>query len=92
MKRYSGILDKTGTEIKDGDTLEIDFDAAAKIIKEGFLVTKLTTLKPTADARLKVEFRQARFRLIWRTQNGGVDTGSDLADIDCITSCVEVAA
>ena len=89
-KLGSGVIDKHDNEIFEEDTLQIDFDGAAKVIGDGLLIRKLEWRKPTQDARLKVEFRHARFRLVWRTHNGGVDTGTDVAYLIAIPQFVEV--
>ena len=87
----SGIVDKHGKEIFEEDTLQIDFDKAQKVIGDGLLIRELEWSKPNqADARLKVEFRHARFRLVWRTHNGGVDTGEDVSYLIAIPQLVEV--
>ncbi|MBR0061833.1 MAG: hypothetical protein IJP68_10190 [Selenomonadaceae bacterium] len=87
----SGVIDKHGREIFEEDTLQIDFDKAAKVIGDGLLIRELEWSKPNqADARLKVEFRHARFRLVWRTRNGGVDTGKDVFYLIAIPQFVEV--
>lgn len=84
----SGVRDKNGTEIFDGDIIQIDFAAAAKLIGEGFLIHDLRIAQPAPDAILVVEFRNARFHVVWRTRNGGVDTGVDLYHIDAIKEFV----
>lgn len=86
----SGVRDKNGTEIFDGDIIQIDFDAAAKLIGEGFLIQELENSKSAPDAILVVEFRDARFHVVWRTRNGAVDTGVDLYHIDAIAQYVTV--
>ena len=85
-------LDKNYNGIYDGDEIRIDFDGAAKVIGEGLLLSTLQTLKPTADAKLYVEYSHYRYRLIWRTHNGRVDTGIDMASLETILPYVEVAA
>lgn len=85
----SGLIDKCGQEIFDGDILDIDYDKARDIIGEGTLVAELKLMHmPTA--RMVVEFSAARFRLVWRTDDGGVDTGKDLAMLRAILPAVEV--
>lgn len=86
----SGIVDKHGKEIFEEDTLQIDFDKAQKVIGDGLLIRDITSMKPKQDARLKVEFRHARFCLVWRTHNGGVDTGKDVSSLLAILQFVEV--
>ena len=86
----SGIKDKHGNEIFENDTLLIDFDRAAKVIGDGLLIDKLTAGQFSPDARLKVEFRDARFRLVWRTHNGGFDTGCDVSYLYVISKFVEI--
>ena len=86
----SGIKDKHGREIFEEDTLLIDFDRAAKVIGDVFLVRYLIERKFSPDARLKVEFRDARFRLIWREHNASFDTGFDVSDIYVISKFVEI--
>jgi len=84
--------DKNYNGIYDGDEIRIDFDGAAKVIGEGLLLSTLKTTKPTADAKLYVEYSHYRYRLIWRTHNGRVDTGVDMASLETILPYVEVAA
>ena len=85
----SGLIDKCGQEIFDGDILDIDYDKAQRIIGDGSLVAEIKVMRlPTAV--LVVKFSAARFRLVWRTDNGGVDTGKDLAMIRAILPAVEV--
>lgn len=85
----SGICDKTGTEIFDGDILDIDYATAQDILGKGTLLAELKVMRlPTAV--LVVEFSAARFRLVWRTKNGGVDTGKDLTMLIPVLPAVEV--
>lgn len=86
----SGVRDKFNAEIFDGDIIQIDWEPAAKLIGEGFLIQELENSKPAPDAILVVEFRNARFRVVWRTRNGSVDTGVDLYHIDAIAQYVTV--
>lgn len=92
LAQYTECNDGDGDEIYDGDTLEIDFEGAAKIIGDGLLLSTIAATKPTADAKLKVEWSHCRYRLIWRTHNGRVDTGVDLSLLDGILPYVEVEA
>lgn len=85
----SGLFDKYGQEIFDGDILDIDYATAQDILGKGTLLAELKVMRlPTAI--LVVEFSAARFRLVWRTKNGGIDTGKDLAMIQAILPTVEV--
>lgn len=77
-------------ELYDGDEIRIDMDKAAQIVGEGLMLSTLKNSKPTAEAKLYVEYSHYRYRLIWRTPNGRVDTGLDLALISNILECVEV--
>ena len=86
----SGIRDKFNAEIFDGDIIQIDWDAAAKFIGEGLLIHELRIAQPAPDGLLVVEFRDARFHVVWRTRNGAVDTGVDLYHIDAIARFVTV--
>lgn len=86
----SGIKDKHGKEIFEGDTLSIDFDGAAKVIGDGSFIRDLITRKFSRNAKLVVEFRHARFRLVWRTYNCGFDTGFDVSYLIAIEPFVEI--
>jgi len=90
VAQFTNCLDANGEEIYDDDEIRIDFDGAAKVIGEGLLLSTLQTLKPTADAKLYVEYSHYRYRLIWRTHNGRVDTGVDMALLESILPYVEV--
>ena len=68
----------------------VEIDGAAKVIGEGLLLSTLQTVKPTADAKLYVEYSHYRYRLIWKTANGRVDTGVDMALLETILPYVEV--
>lgn len=92
LAQFTNFVDGDGDEIYDGDTLKIDFAGAAKIIGDGLLLSTIEATKPTADAKLKVEWSHCRYRLAWRTHNGRVEIGVDLALIDCILPYVEVEA
>lgn len=84
------VFDKNYNGIYDGDEIRIDFDGAGKVIGEGLLLSTLKTTKPTADAKLYVEYSHYRYRLIWKTANGRVDTGIDMALLETILPYVEV--
>lgn len=88
--QFTDCYDGGGNEIYEGDYLEIDFEGAAKIIGDGSLISDLKASKPTPEAQLHVEYRQARFELVWRTKNGGVDTGVGLYLIEPIKKFVKV--
>ena len=90
VAQFTNCLDANGEEIYDGDEIRIDFDGAAKVIGEGLLLSTLQTVKPTADAKLYVEYSHYRYRLIWKTANGRVDTGVDMALLETILPYVEV--
>lgn len=77
-------------ELYDGDEIRIDMEKAAQIVGEGLMLSTIKATKPTAEAKLYVEYSHYRYRLIWRTHNGRVDTGLDLALISNILECVEV--
>ena len=85
----SGIYDRNDVEIFEGDILQIDFDAAQKIIGEGYLITDLKNFT-LPNSRLQVEFVAARFHLVWRTHNGSADTGIDVSFLNTIKDCVTV--
>ena len=90
VAQFTEFLDKDGAEVYEGDTLEIDFAGAAKVIGDGSLIRDLEDSKPAADAKLKVEFSHGRYQLMWRTKNGCVDTGVDLYYINAIRKFVKV--
>lgn len=77
-------------ELYDGDEIAIDEEKAAQVIKDGLLIQTLKATKPAADAKLKVEWSDYRYRLIWKTKNGRVDTGVDMALISPILQYVQV--
>lgn len=77
-------------DLYDGDEIRIDYDGVAKVIGEGLMLRTLKATKPTEDAKLKVEYSYYRYRLIWRTHNGSVDTGIDMALLAPILPFVEV--
>ena len=85
---FTEFVDKDGAEVYEGDTLELDYDGAAKVIGEGSLIRDLEDSKPTADAKLKVEFSHGRYQLRWRTKNGCVDTGVDLYLLESVKQFV----
>ena len=86
--QFTEFLDKDGAEVYEGDTLELDWSGAAKVIGEGSLIRDLETLKPTAEAKLKVECSHGRYQLRWRTKNGCVDTGVDLYLLEVVKQFV----
>ena len=86
------VSDKNYNGIYDGDTIRIDYDAAAKVIGDGLLLRTIQTLKPSNDAKLKIEYSHYRYRLIWKTHNGRVDTGIDMALLETILPFVEVVS
>lgn len=89
--QFTGCYDGDGEEIYEGDDLEIDFEGAAKAIGKGFLICDLKALKPKSEeAQLHVEYRRARFELVWRTHNGGVLSGVDMYYIEPIKKFVKV--
>ena len=77
-------------ELYDGDEIRIDMEKAAQIVGEGLMLSTIKNTKPNDEAKLYVEYSHYRYRLIWRTPNGRVDTGLDLALISNILECVEV--
>lgn len=86
--QFTEFIDADGEEVYEGDTLELDWSGAAKVIGEGSLIRDLETLKPTVDAKLKVEFSHGRYQLRWRTANGCVDTGVDLYLLESVKQFV----
>ncbi|MBQ4494716.1 MAG: hypothetical protein II968_03010 [Selenomonadaceae bacterium] len=86
--QFTEFLDKDGAEVYEGDALELDFVGAAKVIGDGSLIRDLEIVKPTADAKLKVEFSHGRYQLKWRTKNGCVDTGIDLYLLESVKQFV----
>ena len=86
--QFTEFLDKDGAEVYEGDTLELDYDGAAKVIGDGSLIRDLEIVKPTAEAKLKVEFLRGRYQLRWRTKNGCVDTGIDLYLLESVKQFV----
>lgn len=86
--QFTEFLDKDGAEVYEGDTLELDYDGAAKVIGDGSLIRDLEDSKPTAEAKLKVEFSHGRYQLMWRTKNGCVDTGIDLYLLESVKQFV----
>ena len=77
-------------ELYDGDEIRIDMEKAAQIVGDGLMLSMIKATKPNDEAKLYVEYSHYRYRLIWRTPNGRVDTGLDLALISNILECVEV--
>lgn len=90
VAQFTEFVDADGEEIYEGDYLEIDFAGAAKVIGDGSLIRDLETLKPSPEAKLRVEYINARYELVWRTPNGGVDTGVDLYYINAVRKFVKV--
>ena len=85
----SGVRDKFGKEIVENDIIQIDFAPAAKLIGEGSLIRDLLTVRPK-DARLVVEFRNARFWVVWRNSNCAADCSIDLYLLECISNYIEI--
>ena len=85
------ICDCKNGALYDGDEIRIDFEGAAKVIGEGMLLRQIEATKPTSDAKLKIKWEHYRYRLIWSTENGRVDTGIDMALLEPILPYVEVA-
>lgn len=88
VAQFTEFIDKDGAEVYEGDTLELDFVGAAKVIGDGSLIRDLEDSKPTAEAKLKVEFSHGRYQLRWRTANGCVDTGVDLYLLESVKQFV----
>lgn len=88
--QFTNCYDADDKEIYEGDYLDIDFAGAAQVIGDGYLIRDLETLKPAPEAKLHVEFHNARYQLVWRTHNGGVVTGVDLYYIGAIRKFVKV--
>lgn len=88
--QFTNCYDADGTEIYEGDYLEIDYEGAEKAIGKGFLIRDLKASKPTPEAQLRVEYHRARFELVWRTKNGGCDTGVDVYYLYAIKEFVRV--
>lgn len=84
--------DKNYNGIYDGDEIRIDYDGAAKVIGEGLLLKQIEATKPTEGAKLKIKWEHYRYRLLWSTGNGRVDTGVDMALLEAILPYVEVAS
>lgn len=89
--QFTNCYDADGTEIYEGDYLEIDYEGAEKAIGKGFLICDLKASKPTPEAQLRVEYHRARFELVWRTKNGGCDTGVDMFYVPPIKEFVRVS-
>ena len=88
VAQFTEFIDADGAEVYEGDALELDWIGAAKVIGDGSLIRDLETLKPTAEAKLKVEFSRGRYQLRWRTANGCVDTGVDLYLLEVVKQFV----
>ena len=77
-------------KLYSGDEIRIDFDKAAKVIGEGLMLVNINSTKPPSEAKLKVEYANYRWRVIWKTANGRVDTGVDMDKLRIIAQYVEV--
>lgn len=91
VEQFTNCYDANGEEIYDGDEIRIDYEGAAKVIGEGMLLRQIEATKPTDDAKLKIKWEHYRYRLVWCTPNGRVDTGVDMALLEPILPYVEVA-